>query len=52
MVHALEPRELARMFTGVLLILALTSSVAPKLISALRARKSAPKLPKQYSTTA
>jgi rhamnose transport system permease protein len=52
MVHALEPRELARMFTGVLLILALTSSVAPKLISALRARKTAPKLPKQYSTTA
>jgi rhamnose transport system permease protein len=47
LVHALEPSEMAGMLTGVLLILALTSSVAPKIIPSLRARKSAPKLAKE-----
>jgi ribose/xylose/arabinose/galactoside ABC-type transport system permease subunit len=46
-IHALKPEEMAGMFTGVLLILALTGSVAPKIISSLRARKSAPKLAQQ-----
>jgi ribose/xylose/arabinose/galactoside ABC-type transport system permease subunit len=46
-IHALQPEEMAGMFTGVLLILALASSVAPKIISSLRARKAAPKLAAQ-----
>ena len=45
--HARLPGEMAGMFTGVLLILALASSVVPKMISGLRARKSVPKLTKQ-----
>ena len=45
-VHALQPSEMAGMLTGALLILALTSSVLPKMISGLRARKSALKLTK------
>jgi rhamnose transport system permease protein len=49
LVHARQPREMAGMFTGLLLILALTSSVVPKMISALRARKPAPKLSGQSS---
>jgi rhamnose transport system permease protein len=44
LVHAMEPREMAGMLTGILLIVALTASTAPRLISSLRARKSAPKL--------
>lgn len=43
-VHALEPSEMAGMLTGILLILALTGSVLPRMISGLRARKSAPKI--------
>lgn len=46
-VHALEPSEMAGMLTGVLLILALTASVLPKMISGLRARKSTPKIARQ-----
>lgn len=46
-VHALQPSEMAGMLTGVLLILALTGSVLPKMISSLRARKSALKIAKQ-----
>src|SRR4029079_4582531 len=46
-VHALSESEISGMWTGVLLILALTSSVLPKMISSLRGRKSAPKLAKQ-----
>lgn len=46
-VHALQPSEMAGMLTGVLLILALTGSVLPKVISSLRARKSTPKIAKQ-----
>ena len=45
-VHALQPSEMAGMLTGALLILALTGSVLPKMISSLRARKSALKLNK------
>jgi ribose/xylose/arabinose/galactoside ABC-type transport system permease subunit len=45
-VHALQPSEMAGMLTGALLILALTGSVLPKMISGLRARNSAPKLEK------
>ena len=47
LVHALMPREMAGMLTGVLLILALMSSVLPKIISSLRAKRAAPKLAKQ-----
>jgi ribose/xylose/arabinose/galactoside ABC-type transport system permease subunit len=46
-VHALKPSEMAGMLTGVLLILALTGSVLPKMISSLRASKSTPKIAKQ-----
>jgi rhamnose transport system permease protein len=45
--HALLPGEMAGMLTGVLLILALAGSALPKMISGLRARKSAPRLAKQ-----
>jgi rhamnose transport system permease protein len=45
-VHALQPSEMAGMLTGALLILALTGSVLPKMISSLRARNSALKLNK------
>ena len=41
LVHARQPREVAGMLTGVLLILALSSSVVPKLISNWRARRKA-----------
>ena len=37
LVHARQPREVAGMLTGLLLVLALTSSVLPKLLAALRA---------------
>ncbi|MGH7953503.1 MAG: ABC transporter permease [Limisphaerales bacterium] len=47
LIHALQPSEMGGMLTGVLLILALTGSVASKSISGLRARKSALKLAKQ-----
>jgi len=46
-VHALEPSEMAGMLTGALLILALTASVVPKMISRLRTRNAALKLSKQ-----
>jgi rhamnose transport system permease protein len=45
--HALLPGEMAGMLTGVLLIVALAGSTLPKLISDLRARKAALKIPKQ-----
>lgn len=43
-VHALQPSEMAGMLTGVLLIVALTASVLPKMISRLRPRQATPKL--------
>jgi rhamnose transport system permease protein len=41
LVHARQPREVAGMLTGALLLLALSGSVAPKLWSAWRARRAA-----------
>ena len=38
LVHARQPREVAGMLTGLLLVLALTSSVLPKLLAAWRSR--------------
>lgn len=45
LVHARQPREVAGMLTGALLLLALTGSVAPKLWASWRARHRAPPLP-------
>jgi ribose/xylose/arabinose/galactoside ABC-type transport system permease subunit len=39
LVHARQPREMAGMLTGLLLILALSASVIPKMLAALRARR-------------
>jgi len=39
LVHARQPREVAGMLTGLLLILALTSSILPKLLATWRARR-------------
>ena len=39
LVHARQPREVAGMLTGVLLLAALASSVAPKMLTLLRARR-------------
>ena len=47
LVHARQPREVAGMLTGLLLILALSSSVVPKIFARLRARRqtAAPTVP-------
>ncbi len=42
LVHARQPREVAGMLTGLLLILALTSSVLPKMLASWRARRQNP----------
>jgi rhamnose transport system permease protein len=42
LVHARQPREVAGMLTGLLLILALTSSIIPKMLASLRARRQTP----------
>jgi len=39
LVHARQPREVAGMLTGLLLILALTSSIIPKMLASLRTRR-------------
>jgi len=39
LVHARQPREVAGMLTGVLLVLALTSSILPKMLASWRARR-------------
>jgi rhamnose transport system permease protein len=39
LVHARQPREVAGMLTGVLLLAALAGSVAPKMLTSLRARR-------------
>jgi rhamnose transport system permease protein len=39
LVHARQPREVAGLLTGVLLIFALGSSALPKLLATLRARR-------------
>lgn len=41
LVHARQPREVAGMLTGLLLILALSSSVLPRIFAAVRDRKTA-----------
>jgi len=45
LVHARQPREVAGMLTGVLLILALSSSVVPKLLATRRVRRQIPQQP-------
>src|SRR5438093_4522348 len=47
LVHARQPREVAGMLTGGLLILALSSSVVPKLLATLRVRR---QIPQQTNT--
>ena len=42
LVHARQPREVAGMLTGALLLLALTASVVPKLLTALRSQRHTP----------
>jgi ribose/xylose/arabinose/galactoside ABC-type transport system permease subunit len=39
LVHARQPREVAGMLTGLLLILALTSSIIPKMLASLKERR-------------
>jgi len=38
LVHARQPREVAGMLTGALLLLALSSSVLPRMVAAIRSR--------------
>ncbi len=52
LVHARQPREVAGMLTGVLLILALSSSALPKMLASFRTRwQSSPSNIKQNQTT-
>ena len=52
LIHARQPREVAGMLTGALLIVALSSSAVPRLWAALRPRKetAAPPMPTQAKT--
>lgn len=51
LVHARQPREMAGMLTGLLLILALSSSVLPKLLASLRlSRQNSPAIKPQPDT--
>ena len=52
LVHARQPREMAGMLTGLLLILALSSSVIPKMLASLRAHRQISRANKQQSNTA
>jgi rhamnose transport system permease protein len=52
LVHARQPREMAGMLTGLLLILALSSSVLPKLLASLRSTRQSSPPKKQPSDTA
>jgi len=52
LVHARQPREMAGMLTGVLLILALSSSVLPKMLATWRARRQNGARNSQQTTTA
>jgi rhamnose transport system permease protein len=45
LVHARQPREVAGMLTGALLLLALSGNVVPRLVSAWRARRRAAAVP-------
>ena len=52
LVHARQPREMAGMLTGLLLILALSSSVIPKMLASLRSHRQISRAQKQQSSTA
>jgi rhamnose transport system permease protein len=52
LVHARQPREMAGMLTGLLLVLALSSSVIPKMLASLRAHRQISRANKQQSNTA
>lgn len=52
LVHARQPREMAGMLTGLLLMLALSSSVLPKLLASLRLPRQSSLPKKQPSDTA
>jgi rhamnose transport system permease protein len=52
LVHARQPREMAGMLTGLLLILALSSSVIPKMLASLRMHRQISRSNKQQSNTA
>jgi rhamnose transport system permease protein len=52
LVHARQPREVAGMLTGLLLVLALTSSALPKLLASVRARRQTPPTDTQRIKTA
>ena len=49
LVHARQPREVAGMLTGALLLLALSASLVPKLSFASRSRKGIGISPTQHS---
>lgn len=51
LVHARQPREVAGMLTGVLLILALSGSVVPKMLATWRTRRQIPREIQQSNTT-
>ena len=52
LVHARQPREMAGMLTGLLLILALSTAVLPKLLASLRLTRQNSPANKQQSNTA
>lgn len=52
LVHARQPREVAGMLTGLLLILALSSSVVPKMLAALHGRRQTSRANTQQTGTA
>lgn len=52
LVHARQPREVAGMLTGVLLILALSGSVVPKMLASLRTRRQIPGANEQQTKSA
>ena len=51
LVHARQPREMAGMLTGLLLILALSSSVIPKMLASLRTHRQISRATKQQPNT-
>jgi rhamnose transport system permease protein len=52
LVHARQPREVAGMLTGALLLLALSSSVVPKMLTTLWSRRQTPAANAQPTETA
>ena len=51
LVHARQPREVAGMLTGLLLILALSGSVVPKMLASLRVRRQISPANRQQTTS-